>query len=91
MSVAPRPTAEIFARRMSLVAEVTALNARQLRLRQILGGIEVELMLGGDVPGDGLRQRDGDARAEMAECDRLKEALEARIAALDRELAASSP
>jgi len=89
MSAAPRPVAEIFAQRLSLVAEVTALNARQLRLRQILGGIEVELMLGGDAPEDGLRQRDGDARAAMAECDRLKAALEARIAALDRELAAS--
>lgn len=86
---AARPLAEIMAERMSLVARVSEENARELRLRQVLGGIEVELMREGAAPDDALRRRDGNARAAMAECDRVKGELEAGIAALDRELAAS--
>ena len=86
MSDPARSIAAIMAERMALVAEVSGLNARQLRNSQLAGGIEIELLACRRALAE-AEAREQELRAEIARDDDQHTRLDERLAALDRELA----
>lgn len=88
MITSRRPVREVFAERTALVAQVAALNAEQLRLLQLQSGLEFELGGNQRESAEPARRARDDAQGAIAEGERRKRALEARIEELDRELAA---
>jgi len=94
-------SAGLIEKRIALVGELTALNARQLLHSQARAGIEVEpLGRTEDIETNGATQANVAQRAELEdrlsriigrveECDRQLDVLAERLSALDRELAGS--
>jgi len=92
-------SAGLIAKRIALVGEVTALNARQLLHSQARAGIEVELLsCAEDIESNGETEENLAQRAELEdrlsriidrveECDRQLDVLAERLNQLDRELA----
>lgn len=92
-------SAGLIEKRIALVAELTALNARQLLHSQARAGIEVELLgCAEDIEANGETEANLAQRAELEsrlsriidrveECDRQLDALAERLSELDRELA----
>jgi hypothetical protein len=86
MSATVRPTREIMAERMALVAGVAGLNARQLRNSQLASVLEIELLACRRALAD-AEARDRKLRAVIARDEEEQDRLDKRLAALDRELA----
>ena len=86
MSETARPIPEIMAERMALVAEVSGLNARQLRNSQLIAGLEIELLACRRALAE-AEARDQELRATIARDEEQQGRLDERLAALDRELA----
>lgn len=98
MSASTRPLAQILAERTALVAEMTALNAAQLRNRQLAGAVEIELLTSrrevaavGDEATcralEELEARELRVQAELDRCAARLADLDLRLLELDRELA----
>jgi chromosome segregation ATPase len=85
-----RAVPTILAERMALVTEAAALNARQLRNSQLIGGAEVEILACRRALAE-AEERERLLRAEIARDESEQAELERRLAALDRELAQPSP
>ena len=93
------PSAGLIAKRIALVGELTALNARQLLHSQARGGIEFELLAcAEDIESNGETAANLAQRAELEsrltriigkveECDRQLDELAERLNELDRDLA----
>ena len=81
-----RPVHEVIAERMALVAEAAALNSRQLRNSQLVGGAEIELMACRRALAE-AEAREEAIRAEIARDDEEQDRLAERLSALDAELA----
>ncbi len=85
---------QIMTKRMTLVGEISKLNAEQLRNTQMMSGNQIELMRCAQTSDDRARSeladakvRDAQIRDKITECeDRLK-ALEDEVAELDKKLA----
>jgi hypothetical protein len=86
MSQTARSTQVIMAERLALVAEVTGINARQLRNIQLVGGLEIELLACQRALAE-AQARDREVRAEIARDEEQLDRLDQRLTALDRELA----
>ncbi len=86
MSDQYRSVQDAMADRLSLVCRVSELNGRLVQLTQAAGGADFELLSAED-DADALGRRDAAQSALMA-CEADIDALEARIASIDRELAA---
>jgi septal ring factor EnvC (AmiA/AmiB activator) len=86
MTAPARDLPAILAERMALVAETAALNARQLRNSQLVGGAEIEILACRRALAD-AEERERLLRAEIARDETEHARLEAHLANLDRELA----
>lgn len=82
-----RPIQAILAERMALVTQVAALNARQLRNSQLIGGAEVDVLACRRALAE-AEERERQFRVEIARDEAEQAELEERLSALDRELAA---
>jgi hypothetical protein len=87
MSAPGRPVQAILAERMELVTEVAALNARQLRNSQLVGGAEVDVLACRRALAE-AEEHERRLREEIAHGEAEHAALEERLSAMDRELAA---
>lgn len=89
---------ELFQRRIAIVGEISALNAKQLQNSQMLLGNGIDLQrcaenLDGQDGTEALREEFEKAKAReehlqnaVAECDRILADLERQVAELDRKL-----
>ena len=82
-----RPIQTILAERMALVTQAAALNARQLRNSQLVGGAEVNVLACRRALAE-AEERERQLRVEIARDEAEQAELEERLSALDRELAA---
>lgn len=82
-----RPVNAILTERMALVTRITALNARQLRNSQLVGGAEVDVLSCRRALAE-AEERERQLRSEIARDETEHTALEEQLSALDRELAA---
>lgn len=85
---------QIMTQRMSLVGEISKLNAEQLRNTQMMSGNQIELMRCAENAGDQAQSeladakvRDAQLRGKIAECEDKLRMLEDEVAAIDRKLA----
>ncbi len=85
---------QIMTQRMSLVSEISKLNAEQLRNTQMMSGNQIELMRCAENPDDqaqsefaDAKARDAQLRDKMTKCNDKLRALEDEVAAIDRKLA----
>ena len=94
-----RAIQEIFYKRITLVGEISSLNAEQLQITQQLSGNQFDILrcqdgLSDRNPSQQLRSelaeaeaREADLQNQIDECNERLQALENEIAALDRLLA----
>ncbi|GMG83122.1 hypothetical protein LNKW23_23350 [Paralimibaculum aggregatum] len=97
----PRPIPDLMTERMALVARISELNARHLRLCQVAGGTEIDLARHArdaadpETEADAAAAADDMARGEAArrdldDCERRIAETEAEIDLIDREIAAAA-
>jgi hypothetical protein len=84
---AGRPVQAILTERMALVTQAAALNARQLRNSQLVGGAEVDVLACRRALAE-AEERELQLRAEIARDEAEQAVVDERLSALDRELAA---
>lgn len=84
---AGRAVQTILAERMALVGRITALNARQLRNSQLVGGAEIDVLACRRALAE-AEEHERQLRVEMTHDEREQAALEEQLSTLDRELAA---
>jgi hypothetical protein len=87
MSSTGRPVEAILAERMAVVTQVSALNSRQLRNSQLVGGAEVDVLACRRALAE-AEERERQLRVEIARDAAEHAVLEERLSTLDRELAA---
>ncbi len=86
---------QIMTQRMSLVSEISKLNAEQLRNTQMMSGNQIELMRCAESDSDEAQSHHADAKArdellrgKITECEDKLKVLEDEVASIDRKLAA---